>query len=78
MRDWKPSEVGNYDLTRAVEEDGGGGSGSGRNNSVEPERRPAVVSLGQGKWPDDFIDASEPPARSRKANTIKPSMFRAT
>ena len=49
-----------------------------RDSSSELKRRPDFVSLGQGKWPNDFIDASEPRARSRKANTIKPSTCRAT
>ena len=78
MRDRNPSEVGNYDLTRVAEEVEEGTLNTGRDNSSELKRRIPVVSLGQGKWPDDFIDASEPPARSRKANTIKPSTFRAT
>ena len=39
-------------------------------------RRPSVVQLGQGKWPDDFIDAFKPPVRSREANTIKPPASR--
>ena len=57
MRDWKLSEVGNYDLTWAAEEVEGGMLNTGRDDSSKPKRRPSVVQLGQGKWPDDFIDA---------------------
>ena len=57
MRDRKLSEVGNYDLTRVAEDVEGGTLNAGRDDSSEPKRRPGVVQLGQGKWPDDFIDA---------------------
>ena len=51
MRNWKPSEVGNYDLTVAEGLGLGGTLNTGRDNSSELERSPAVVSLGQGKCP---------------------------
>ena len=35
-------------------------SNTRRDNSSELKRSPAVVSLGQGKWLDDFIDAFKP------------------
>ena len=57
MRDRKLSEVGNYDLTWAAEEVEGGMLNTGRDDSSKPKRRLSVVQLGQGKWPDDFIDA---------------------
>ena len=49
---------------------------TGRDDSSKPKRRLSVVQLGQGKWPDDFIDAFKPPVRSREANTIKPPASR--
>ena len=52
--------IGGFGLAGAV----GGG--------VEHRKRPGVVQLGQGKWPDDFVDASKPRERSREANMIKP------
>ena len=68
MRDRKPSEVGNYDLTRVAEEVEEGTLNTGRDNSSELKRRIPVVSLGQGKWPDDFVDAFKPPTPSRAIN----------
>ena len=47
MRDRKPSE--------------GGALNTRRDDRPEPKRRPSVVQLGQGKWPDDFIDAFKSP-----------------
>ena len=44
MRDRKPGEVGNSDLTRVAEEVGEGTLNTRRDSSSE-----AVVSLGQGK-----------------------------
>ena len=41
---------------------------TGRDNSSELKRRIPVVSLGQGKWPDDFVDAFKPPTPSRAIN----------
>ena len=41
---------------------------TGRDNSSELKRRIPVVSLGQGKWPDDFVDAFKPPTPSRTIN----------
>ena len=70
MRDRKPSEVGNYDLTRVAEEVEEGTLNTGRDNSSELKRRIPVVSLGQGKWPDDFVDAFKPPTPSRAINNI--------
>ena len=88
MRDRKPSEVGNYDLTRVAEEVEEGTLNTGRDNSSELKRRIPVVSLGQGKWPDDFVDAFKPPTPSRAINinqrdpkkpiTVKPSASRVT
>ena len=49
MRDRKPSEAGNHDLTRVAEEVEGGTLNTGRDNGSEPKRSLAVVSLGQGK-----------------------------
>ena len=46
MRDRKPSEVGNYDLTRAAEEVEEGTLNTGRDNSSELKRRPSLVQLG--------------------------------
>ena len=43
-------------------------SNTGRDNSSELKRSPAVVSLGQGKWLDDFIDAFKPLTPSRVIN----------
>ena len=40
-----------------------------RDSSSELKRRIAVVSLGQGKWPDDFVDAFKPPTPSRAINS---------
>ena len=37
MRDWKLSEVGNYDLTWAAEEVEGGMLNTGRDDSSEPK-----------------------------------------
>ena len=61
---------------------------TGRENSSELKRRIPVVSLGQGKWPDDFVDAFKPPTPSRAINinqrdpkkpiTVKPSASRVT
>ena len=68
MRDRKPSEVGNYDLTRVAEEVEEGTLNTGRDNSSQLKRRIPVVSLGQGKWPDDFVDAFKPPTPSRAIN----------
>ena len=68
MCDRKPSEVGNYDLTRVAEEVEEGTLNTGRDNSSELKRRIPVVSLGQGKWPDDFVDAFKPPTPSRAIN----------
>ena len=48
-RDWKASEAGNCDLTRLAEEVEKGTLNTRRDNGSEPRRRPAVVSLGQGK-----------------------------
>ena len=77
MRDWKPSEVGNYGLTRAAEEVKEGTLNTGRD-----------LVLFNGKWPDDFIDAFKPPMPSRAINinqrdpkkpiTVKPSASRVT
>ena len=47
IRDWKPSEVGNCDLTRVVEKVEGGTLNTGRDNSSELKRSPANVSPGQ-------------------------------
>ena len=49
MRDRKPGEVGNSDLTRVAEEVGEGTLNTRRDSSSELKRRSAVVSLGQGK-----------------------------
>ena len=68
MRDRKSSEVGNYDLTRVAEEVEEGTLNTGRDNSSELKRRIPVVSLGQGKCPDDFVDAFKPPTPSRAIN----------
>ena len=52
---------------------------TGRDNSSEPKRRPGVVQLGQGKWPDDFIDASndqrdlEKPIQPGPPHSVSPS-----
>ena len=43
MRDWKLSEVGNYDLTWAAEEVEEGMLNTGRDDSSKPKRRPRVV-----------------------------------
>ena len=44
-------------MVEGVEE---GTLNTGRDNGSELKRSPAVVSLGQGKWLDDFIDAFKP------------------
>ena len=49
MRDRKPSEVGNYDLTRAVEEDGG--------EALNPEEI-IVLSLREGPLLFRWVRAS--------------------
>ena len=49
MRNQKPSEVGNYIWTRAAEEVEGGTLNTGRDNSSELKRSPAIVSPGQCK-----------------------------
>ena len=78
MRDRKPSEVGNYDLTRVAEEVEEGTLNTGRDNSSELERSLAVVSLGQGKWPDDFIDALKPLTPSRAINSNRRALKKPT
>ena len=50
MRDRKPSEVGNYDLTRVVEEDGGG-------EALDPEEI-IVLSLREGPLLFRWVRAS--------------------
>ena len=54
MRDRKLSELGTLVWWGRQE---GGTLNTGRDDSSKPKRRPSVVQLGQGKWPDDFIDA---------------------
>ena len=59
-----------------------------RDSSSELKRMSAVVSLGQCKWLNDFIDAFKPPTPSRTINinqrdpskpiTVKPSASRVT
>ena len=46
MRDWKLSEVGNYDLTWAADKVEGGMLNTGRDDSSKPKRRLSVVQLG--------------------------------
>ena len=55
MRDRKLSELGTLVWWGRQE---GGTLNTGRDDSSKPKRRPSVVQLGQGKWPDDFIDAA--------------------
>ena len=54
MRDRKLSELGTLVWWGRQE---GGTLNTGRDDSSKPKRRLSVVQLGQGKWPDDFIDA---------------------
>lgn len=64
-RDRKPSETVPVDLSRVVEESEEPNSSSNRggNSSGNVARRSAAnghverIKLGQGKWPDDFLDA---------------------
>ena len=65
-RDRKPSETVPVDLSRVVEESeepnpssGGSGGGTGnvaRRSAVPANGRVERIKLGQGKWPDDFLD----------------------
>ena len=68
MRDRKPSEAGNHDLTRVAEEVEGGTLNTGRDNSSELKRMPGVVQLGKGKFSEDLIDAFKQPVPSRAVN----------
>lgn len=74
MRDRKPSEAANNDLTRVAEEVEEGTLNAGREGSngsasaAEVKRRQAAVQLGKGKWPDDFISAFQAPPSSRAIN----------
>src|SRR5258707_6259603 len=72
--DRRPSETVPVDLTRVVEESeepnpsssGRGGSSSGnvgRRNAVPTNGRIERIKLGQGKWPEDFLDIFQQPSR---------------
>lgn len=74
-RERRPSETAVPDLTRVVEETEEGSSSSKstkpRQNSVKDlaqdnEKLPKSppIKLGKGKWPDDFLDAFQPPKTS--------------
>ena len=70
IRDRKPSEAGNLDLTRVAEKVEEGTLNTGRDNSSDLKRRPSVVQLGKSKFSEDLIDAFKPPGPSRVINTI--------
>ncbi len=67
-RDGKPSETVPVDLSRVVEESEEPNPSSSGSNNRNVSRKSAVpengrverIKLGQGKWPDDFLDAFQP------------------
>ncbi|PCH44333.1 Pkinase-domain-containing protein [Wolfiporia cocos MD-104 SS10] len=71
-RERRPSETAVIDLSRVIEETdecsstSGGklkSKASGTKADVDKEK-PSAIKLGKGKWPDDFMDAFQAPARS--------------
>lgn len=82
-RDRKPSETVPVDLSRVIEESeepnpsssgGGGNSSSGnvaRRSAVPANGRVERIKLGQGKWPDDFLDAFKAPSSPTRPIAIR-------
>ena len=66
------------DLTRVAKKVEEGILNTRRDRSSELKRRIPVVSLGQGKWPDDFVDAFKPPTPSRAININRRALKKPT